>query len=233
MQDFDTNGIFYWLGTNGRTVPDWCNPSKYGLVHVTSSDGYHLPFGSVHDILSRDAAVKNCHTQDKLDSWFAVDTGLWIIPTAYSLRHARGYSRSALRNWVIEVSKDDKEWLVVRQHQNDEALKQPGSTATWPLEVPADSQGWRHVRLRVTGPTQSGSSHYLSLSGLELYGQVTGVVRELPTRAQDISVEAARTRLARMRMVPGLKVVRGPDWKWNNQDGDPPGLGFFLIESEE
>ena len=26
--DFDNNGLLYWLGTNGKTVPDWINPSK-------------------------------------------------------------------------------------------------------------------------------------------------------------------------------------------------------------
>ncbi len=25
------------------------------------------------------------------------------------------------------------------------------------------------------------------------------------------------------RMSVGMTVVRGPDWKWGNQDGDPPG----------
>ncbi len=36
-------------------------------------------------------------------SWFAIDTGVWLVPTAYTLKHARGYSNSALRNWKLEV----------------------------------------------------------------------------------------------------------------------------------
>lgn len=27
------------------------------------------------------------------NSWFVIDFGLWIIPNAYTLRHARGYGR--------------------------------------------------------------------------------------------------------------------------------------------
>jgi E3 ubiquitin-protein ligase HECTD1 len=27
-RDFDEGGIIYWLGTNGKTVPDWVNPAQ-------------------------------------------------------------------------------------------------------------------------------------------------------------------------------------------------------------
>ena len=227
VSDFDRNGLFYWLGTNGGLLPDWSNPSKYGLVHVTSSDGPQLPFGTVHDILSRDSSARNCHTNNKADSWFAVDLGLWLVPTAYTLRHARGYSKSALRNWVLEASKDGKSWTVLRNHVKDEALDAPGSTATWQLEAPADDQGWRHVRIRLTGPNQGGSSNYVSLSGLELYGRVMAVEPELEIPTDGSA--PARADLSQIRLLPGMRVARGPDWKWNNQDGDPPGSKLFFF----
>jgi hypothetical protein len=40
-------------------------------------------------------------------------------------------------------------------------------------------QGWRHVRLQQTGKNASGQTHYLSLSGFEIYGTVTGVCEDL------------------------------------------------------
>jgi len=53
------------------------------------------------------------------------------------------------------------------------------STASWPLEVSREEQqGWRHVRIRQTGRNASGQTHYLSLSGLELYGTVTAVCED-------------------------------------------------------
>ena len=52
------------------------------------------------------------------------------------------------------------------------------STASWPLEPPSDQEGWRHVRLQQAGKNASGQTHYLSLSGFELYGTVLGVVEE-------------------------------------------------------
>ena len=29
---------------------------------------------------------------------------------------------------------------------------------------------------------------------------------------------------------PGVRVVRGPDWKWGEQDGQPPGEGCVISE---
>lgn len=50
--------------------------------------------------------------------------------------------------------------------------------ASWVLTPPEDPQGWRHVRLRQNGPNASGQTHYLSVSGLELYGEVRGLADE-------------------------------------------------------
>lgn len=103
--DFDKNGVLYWIGTNGKTSVDWVNPGQYGLMLVQSSDGRNLPYGQVEDILSRDSVAINCHTNDDSKAWFSIDLGLWIIPSDYTLRHARGYGRSALRNWLFQVRK--------------------------------------------------------------------------------------------------------------------------------
>jgi E3 ubiquitin-protein ligase HECTD1 len=66
-----------------------------------------LPYGKLEDILSREPAALNCHTNDDKKAWFSIDLGVWIIPSAYTLRHARGYGRSALRNWQLQVRNFD------------------------------------------------------------------------------------------------------------------------------
>ncbi len=104
-----------------------------------------------------------------------MDLGLWFVPTAYSLRHARGYGRSALRTWQFQVSKDGVNWETLREHSDDQSLNEPGSTATWKIEYdnkkkhesdeneeeeePSPSTtakeggglGWRHVRIQQVG----------------------------------------------------------------------------------
>uniref|UniRef100_A0A3P9B712 E3 ubiquitin-protein ligase n=1 Tax=Maylandia zebra TaxID=106582 RepID=A0A3P9B712_9CICH len=238
QHDFDENGIIYWVGTNAKTAYEWVNPAAYGLVVVTSSEGRNLPYGRLEDILSRDSSALNCHTNDDKNAWFAIDLGLWVIPSAYTLRHARGYGRSALRNWVFQVSKDGQNWTTLYTHVDDSSLNEPGSTATWPLDPSKEEkQGWRHIRIKQMGKNASGQTHYLSLSGLELYGNVTAVCEDQLGKA----VKEAEANLRRQRrlfrsqvmkyIVPGARVVRGIDWKWRDQDGNPPGEGTITGEA--
>ncbi|XP_074662874.1 E3 ubiquitin-protein ligase HECTD1-like [Tubulanus polymorphus] len=237
QRDFDENGIIYWIGTNARSAFEWVNPAQYGLVVVSSSEGRNLPYGRLDDILSRETSALNCHTNDDKKAWFAIDLGLWVIPTSYTLRHARGYgSRSALRNWQFQVSKDGQTWLSLYNHVDDTSLNEPGSTASWPIEAPSDEkQGWRHIRLQQTGKNASGQTHYLSLSGFEIYGTVTGVCDDIGKAAKEAEANLRKQRrLLRTQvlkqMVPGARVVRGMDWKWRDQDGIPPGEGTVTGE---
>ncbi|XP_038637323.1 E3 ubiquitin-protein ligase HECTD1 isoform X2 [Scyliorhinus canicula] len=237
QHNFDENGIIYWIGTNAKTAYEWVNPAAYGLVVVTSSEGRNLPYGRLEDILSRDSSALNCHTNDDKNAWFAIDLGLWVIPLAYTLRHARGYGRSALRNWVFQVSKDGQNWTTLYTHVDDCSLNEPGSTATWPLDSPKDEkQGWRHIRIKQMGKNASGQTHYLSLSGFELYGTVSGACEDqLGKAAKEAEANLRRQRrLVRSQvlkyMVPGARVVRGIDWKWRDQDGNPPGEGTITGE---
>lgn len=144
QHDFDENGLIYFIGSNAKTT-DWVNPGQYGLVTISSSEGKQLPYGKLEDILSRDSISINCHTKDNKKAWFAIDLGVYMIPTAYTLRHARGYGRSALRNWLFQMSKDGVNWTTLLTHTDDKSLAEPGSTCTWPVECPSDEQqGYRH-----------------------------------------------------------------------------------------
>lgn len=234
--DFDENGIIYFIGTNGKTCSEWVNPAQYGLVLVSSSDGRNLPYGRVEDILSRETSALNCHTNDDKRSWFTIDLGLYVIPTCYTLRHARGYGRSALRNWLFQMSRDGVIWTTLYTHTDDTSLNEPGSTSSWPIEAPVDeSQGWRHVRIQQCGKNASGQTHYLSLSGLEIYGQVVGVCEDLGKAAKEADAHLKKQRkLLKAQMLKhvtvGARVVRGMDWKWRDQDGNPPGEGTVTGE---
>ncbi|XP_076297611.1 ubiquitin fusion-degradation 4-like isoform X1 [Lasioglossum baleicum] len=236
--DFDENGLLYWIGTNAKSCTEWVNPGQYGLVVVTSSDGRNLPYGHLEDILSRDPSALNCHTNDDKRAWFSIDLGVWIIPSAYTLRHAKGYGRSALRNWLFQASKDGVTWTNLYAHVDDTSLNEPGNTATWTLELPTDeTQGWRHLRLQQIGKNSSGQTHYLSVSGFEVYGEVTGVCEDLGRAARE--AEAGIRRLRRLiksqvlrHLVVGARVARGLDWKWRDQDGIPPGFCEGTVTGE-
>ena len=205
---------------------------------VSSSDGRSLPYGHLEDILSRDPSAMNCHTNDDKHAWFAIDLGVWLVPNAYTLRHARGYGKSALRNWLLQASKDGVLWVTLFAHVEDCSLNEPGSTATWILDqtlIGNEAQGWRHFRIMQDGKNASGQTHYLSLSGFEIYGVVTGVCEDLGRAAKEAEATAKRQRrLIRTQMlkhmVAGARVARGVDWKWRDQDGIPPGEGTVTGE---
>lgn len=236
QSDFDENGLIYWIGSNAKTAVEWVNPAQYGLIVVTSSEGRNLPYGKLEDIVSRDSAALNCHTNDDKKAWFAIDLGVWIVPTHYTLRHARGYGRSALRNWQFQVSKDGINWVTLKTHKDDTSLNEPGSTATWPLTPPEDEkQGWRHIKIQQTGRNASGQTHYLSVSGMEIYGTVNGVCDDLGKAAREAEASLRRQRRiirtqVLKQMVPGARVVRGMDWKWRDQDGPKGGEGTVTGE---
>lgn len=224
QSDFDENGLIYFIGSNGRTT-EWVNPGQYGLVTVTSSDGKQLPYGKLEDILSRDSVSVNCHTKDNKKAWFSIDLGVYIVPTAYTLRHARGYGRSALRHWLLQASKDSVNWVTLVTHTDDRSLSEPGSTCTWPIDCAADeTQGFRHIRIQQNGRNASNQTHYLSLSGFEIYGRVISVCDDMGKAA----VKEAEAKLRRERrqirsqlkhITTSARVVRGVDWRWDDQDG--------------
>lgn len=121
------------------------------------------------------------------------------------------------------------------------SLNEPGSTATFYLQSPTavevlanETQGWRHVRIQQTGKNASGQTHYLSLSGFEVYGTVTGVCDDLGKAAKEAEANLRKQRRQIRQqiksMVVGARVVRGIDWKWRDQDGNPPGEGTITGE---
>ncbi|XP_050346752.1 E3 ubiquitin-protein ligase HECTD1 isoform X1 [Nymphalis io] len=229
--DFDENGVLYFIGSNGGTC-EWVNPGAHGLVSVWSSDGRQLPYGRAEDALSRSPEPLNVHTNDDRRAFIAVDLGLHIVPSAYTLRHSRGYGRSALRNWLFQMSMDGVSWSTLVAHSDEQALQEPGSTATW--RVRADAS-YRYLRVQQNGKNASGQSHYLSLSGLEIYGKVVSVVESSPRQmgGSGATASAGSGGGARARrwsrgargLCAGARVMRGPDWKWRDQDGSHPAMG--------
>ncbi|CAB3409028.1 unnamed protein product [Caenorhabditis bovis] len=277
--DFDEQGIIYWLGTNGGTVSEWTNPATINVVKVTCSDS-RQPFGKPEDILSRDDQPINCHTSDDKNSHFTIDLGVHVIPTAYSLRHARGYGRSALRSWMIQGSKDKTVWELIHAHKDDQSLGEPGSTATWHF-ADENRPAYRYIRLSQNGKNASGHTYYISLSGFEIYGEIVDVVLEplsppgekkeptpsssssqapstsnagvasanvcdiLPAGEQNnkfkfgITVDAISTFLNKSKSrgnrntskgneTRGVRVVRGKNWMWEDQDGGNGKMGRIV-----
>ena len=109
------------------------------------------------------------------------------------------------------------------------------ATATFDL-VSSSDEGWRHFRIKITGKNSSNQTHYLSLSGFELYGHVIGACTDQLGKAAREMENALRKQRrllkhqVKSQFTVGAHVVRGIDWKWRDQDGNPPSVGTITGE---
>jgi hypothetical protein len=168
--DFDTNGVLFLLGTNGRTTA-YVNPHTTGKVVVTSSS---IGEGTLEGFIEHGRPPGDVYnyTNNVAGSFVALQLSLAVAVTRYTLRLDAQGARHVLRNWNFEGSNDGVEWVVLHQHVNDTSLAaREFATASW--DVNPDGLTFSHFRIHQTGVNASGK-RYLIMGGLELYGRVGG-----------------------------------------------------------
>lgn len=163
----DANGLFYYLGTNGKRTP-WQNAADMGLVRCSSTQlAFSPPSESLSYLVGRDT-VRLC-TVPKPDMWMCVDLkDKYFAPTHYTLRHYISWDTEALRNWRFEGSVDGNVWETLKVHVDDKSLNKKGATHTWTIQQPP-TRFYREFRIFQFGVNSNGN-HYLCCSGMELYG---------------------------------------------------------------
>ncbi|KAJ4455816.1 putative E3 ubiquitin-protein ligase HECTD1 [Paratrimastix pyriformis] len=166
--DMDDRGLFYFIGTQGRTQP-WRNPAEAGWV--TTSRSSAAGGGSASDLTGRQPCIS--YTNDKpMPAWWQVDLGaerLFTL-TRYTLRHSNlpVHVKFRLQSWRLEGSADCDSWRTLDEHTNEPNAipAKADAMATFAVEraFPA-----RYFRVLMTGPSPNGDN-LLMLSGLEMYG---------------------------------------------------------------
>ncbi|KAJ4459425.1 putative E3 ubiquitin-protein ligase HECTD1 [Paratrimastix pyriformis] len=171
-RDMDERGLFYYIGTQGRTQP-WRNPAEAGWVTATrSSEGGS---GKASDALGRQPCISYTNDQPT-PSWWQVDLGARRLfrPTRYTLRHSdcTGHEKFRLQSWRLEGSVDgaDGSWRTLDEHTNEPNAipARPGAMATFAV-APERAFPARLFRVLMTGPNLL-ENYLLMLSGLEMYG---------------------------------------------------------------
>ncbi|KAJ4455800.1 putative E3 ubiquitin-protein ligase HECTD1 [Paratrimastix pyriformis] len=168
--DMDERGLFYFIGTQGRTQP-WRNPAEAGWVNtIRSSD---CGFGRPSDIVGREAC--NSLTDSQPNSWWYVHLCPVFLfrPTHYTLRHSNypSYVEHRLQSWRLEGSVDGAEgsWRTLDEHTNEPNAIPARADAMATFAVAPDRAfPARLFRVLMTGPSPCGR-HYLVLSGLEIH----------------------------------------------------------------
>lgn len=162
----DSNGVLYFLGTQ-MGQKNWMNPAEQNLIKIYPSS--LAPNSEPATAVAGREAVR-CVTRNIPNSFFIIDLKTAsVIPNYYSLRHYSSWDVEALRHWVIEGSVDGKKFTILRNHVDDETLRQKGQVAAWKID--SSQQRYRLFRIRQTG-LNSNKHNYLALSGFEIYGQL-------------------------------------------------------------
>eukprot|EP01083_Nonionella_stella_P078164 213749_1 len=182
-RDFDTNGLFYHIGTNNGTT-DFQNPVESGNVTVNFTSENE---GSGSNVVSR--RKLKTYTEDEPEQMMITNISAkekrFLIPNFYTIRHGNPLEFFCLRNWNLEAmiepaagdDPDEREetWLILREHRNDESIVKAFQSHSWPLEEKCDDKGnplrFQKFRIRQTGANSSDTNH-LNVGGLELYGKL-------------------------------------------------------------
>mmetsp|Transcript_1771 Transcript_1771/g.5488 ORF Transcript_1771/g.5488 Transcript_1771/m.5488 type:complete len:711 (-) Transcript_1771:2253-4385(-) len=161
----DKNGVIYWIATR-KGARAWENPHRLGEIVVRASS---IEKGDPVELVGW--LPTELWTKDVPASWFSIDLGhnRSVVPTHYSLRHGSKYKSDCLRTWDFQGSKDGKKWTLLQKHQGDQGLNGAFAVHTWPV----DSEGSSFRYFRVLQTAHNSSNHnFLSLSGIELYGDL-------------------------------------------------------------
>jgi len=160
----DTNGLFYFIGTNGGKGV-YSNPVKSGqvLVKISSSGG-----SAVEHVADRDPstyAVENSYGSDR-NPWITVQFQKYLLrPTDYVVCQDQDHF---LQNWRFEGREKGKsEWLLIEEYKNDQNItsKTPHRAAFKVKSV----KFFQEFRIYVTGPGHKGSTNF-DITQLEFYG---------------------------------------------------------------
>lgn len=187
--DFDENGLFNFLGTEGKKKL-WQNPHLVGQVQAFASS---IGFGSIHELVGRKCV--NLRSLNEPFSFFGVDLGedRKFLPTCYTIMN-RNASTYSLMNWHFEGSNDKLNWTILdrrvylpdqlentgydHEEVNEEiidSLLQKQGTNTWGVDqnvfndIP--DEGFRYFRIIQISPNSSGTDN-LALSCFEIYGKI-------------------------------------------------------------
>ena len=160
---YDTNGIFYWIGTNfGVNFPSFSllYLAKYVQIHTSEGESSYcyrdetellqenqniLFNNPIVHILNYIDPPKRIFLGRGIGSWFCFDIGpyMQILPTMYTLRHSSAQHR-APRNWILQGTNvfhphgnhKDENWDTIDTRINDTSINvREHSFASFSIQV--------------------------------------------------------------------------------------------------
>ncbi|WP_373525089.1 hypothetical protein [Nostoc sp.] len=157
----DTNGLFYYLGTEKKTQ-SWVNPINKGLIVSASS----VASGSLESLVNRDES--QFYTSNSPNSWVSFSTGSGKLKSnGYSIR-VRNSNLYYPRNWKLRGSNDNgSSWADLDIQANNTTLD---TASEWLFLPVTPSISYSLFQILNYGLDSEGHN-YFCLGEVELYGE--------------------------------------------------------------
>jgi len=164
----DTNGLFYYMGTDGNTKP-YENPITSGKIKVKMSTRGGNDFFCIADRNPRSGTLENSFGEDPAP-WLALHFRNYKIQlTAYVICQERDH---LLRFWNMEGSDDGVSWNLIESRKNDASITEANPQAVFQITPSAsENRYYSHLRLHCVGPSHKGSTDF-DISQMEFYGLI-------------------------------------------------------------
>ena len=146
-----------------------CSPPDPGLLRSMSSEINVTSSGMLNgrdpSSIIEENPARHWFTESDGNAWVVIEfTELYIQPTDYAIWSHGG--ASTLRNWAFQGSNDRMNWVVLSTHRNDESIRAPFSTCTWPINT---NGFFKYFRVIQTGNNWSGN-RWLYMMKMEIWG---------------------------------------------------------------
>lgn len=79
------------------------------------------------------------------------------------------HQSNSLRNWVLEVSQNKKDWIKIDERVNDNNYQNPSNIATF--NVNQTHEFYRYIQLKQTG-VNSTNNYSTNIVAIEFYGKL-------------------------------------------------------------
>ena len=139
-------------------------------VKVTKSSGN---CGSVDLLLKigEESKSNNFGTKSRPNSWISFEfTKHQVKLSNYTIRTHSSWSTSwNPKQFVIEGSNDNNNWTKIDEQNNCQSLNEGNYIHTFSIKNTQNSEFFKFIRIRQTGPNWSGS-HHLFINSIEFYG---------------------------------------------------------------
>lgn len=162
----DTNGVFYYIGSN-KLLEAFTNPALNGRIVMSASSNLNAETSPLN-LTAKTLGLG--HTLQGIGEFFKLDlkAGNSLIVNHYTLKARSDYNGNYPRNWKLQASNDDATWIDIDTQINSTGLNF-GTFVSIPIA--GQTTAYRYWRLLLTGGDSSGAQ-YLILDEWEFYGNL-------------------------------------------------------------